>query len=164
MLSPKHERFVQEYLKDANATQAAIRAGYSQKSAHVTASRLLRDAKVCAALQAARQEAARNAGVTLQRIMEEFAKLAFTDLSEIVTWQGKTLTVRDSSTLAPAQAAALVEISEHETQFTRSLRVKLYSNHAALESLLKCLQAIDLEDRVRALEEAPQRGEYGRTP
>jgi len=50
-LTPKQARFVAEYQVDLNATQAAIRAGYSPTSAHVTASRMLSDAKVRAAVE-----------------------------------------------------------------------------------------------------------------
>ena len=45
-LNPRRQRFVEEYLIDANGTQAAIRAGYSPKTAHVQGSRLLTDVKV----------------------------------------------------------------------------------------------------------------------
>ena len=45
-LTPKQKRFCEEYLIDLNATQAAIRAGYSLKTAEQTASRLLRNVKV----------------------------------------------------------------------------------------------------------------------
>lgn len=45
-LTPKQKRFCEEYLIDLNATQAAIRAGYSPKTAEQTASRLLRNVKV----------------------------------------------------------------------------------------------------------------------
>ena len=53
-LTPRQRRFVSEYLVDLNGTQAAIRAGYSEPGAHVTASRLLRKAKV--ALEIRRQQ------------------------------------------------------------------------------------------------------------
>jgi phage terminase small subunit len=46
-LSHKQKAFVQEFVLDFNATQAAIRAGYSERSAEVTGFRLLRNAKVC---------------------------------------------------------------------------------------------------------------------
>ena len=49
-LTPKQQQFVEEYLVDLNATQAAIRAGYSAKTAEFQASRLLRNAKVQAAI------------------------------------------------------------------------------------------------------------------
>lgn len=52
MLSPKRRRFVAEYLKDQNAKQAAIRAGYSPKAAEVNGPRLLRNAQVKAAVEA----------------------------------------------------------------------------------------------------------------
>jgi len=45
-LTPRQSRFVNEYLVDLNGTQAAVRAGYSESGAHVTASRLLKNAKV----------------------------------------------------------------------------------------------------------------------
>lgn len=55
-LSRKHKRFVEEYLKDLNATQAAIRAGYSPASAHVTSNRLYQRPEVAEAIRAAQAE------------------------------------------------------------------------------------------------------------
>ena len=55
-LNPKQEMFVQEYLKDLNATQAAIRAGYSEKTAQEQGSRLLSHAMVKAAVEEAKAE------------------------------------------------------------------------------------------------------------
>lgn len=54
-LSTKRQRFVEEYLVDSNATQAAKRAGYSDRSAHVTGWRLLQDDEVKAALDEGRR-------------------------------------------------------------------------------------------------------------
>lgn len=54
-MTDKQERFVQEYLIDLNATQAAIRAGYGPDSAEVTGSRLLRNVKVQEAIQQAKK-------------------------------------------------------------------------------------------------------------
>jgi uncharacterized protein YbjT (DUF2867 family) len=50
-LSPKHRAFVVEYMKDRNATQAALRAGYAEGSAHVTGHRLLKHDKVRTAVR-----------------------------------------------------------------------------------------------------------------
>ncbi len=55
-LSAKQEMFVKEYLVDLNATQAAIRAGYSAKTANAAAGRLLVNVSVAAAIQAAKAE------------------------------------------------------------------------------------------------------------
>jgi hypothetical protein len=100
--------------------------------------------------------------VTLQRIIEEFTKLAFTTLNELVAWDGAHLTLKASAALTPAQSAAILELAEGESKSGRPLlKVKLYSKQAALESLLKCLQAFDLEERVKALEEAVQQRRHG---
>lgn len=51
-LSYKQQRFVAEYLKDFNGSQAAIRAGYSERSSRSTASELLTNPNVSAAIKA----------------------------------------------------------------------------------------------------------------
>lgn len=55
-LTPKQQLFVAEYLKDLNATQAAIRAGYSAKTAQPASSRLLSNVMVAQAIEAGRQK------------------------------------------------------------------------------------------------------------
>src|SRR5215212_7638997 len=78
-LTPKQQRFVAEYLIDLNGTQAAIRAGYAQAGASVEAHRLLRNAKIAAAID---QEMARNPGVTRVRIVDELARIGFANAQE----------------------------------------------------------------------------------
>ena len=70
-LTPKQARFVTEYLKDANAKQAAIRAGYAVGSAEVQGCRLLRNAQVSAAVAKAQQKVAKRAEVTAESLLEE---------------------------------------------------------------------------------------------
>ncbi len=55
-MTPKQQRFVDEYMIDCNGTQAAIRAGYSPKTADQQASRLLTKVKVAAAIAEAKQK------------------------------------------------------------------------------------------------------------
>ncbi|MEB7812885.1 terminase small subunit [Staphylococcus xylosus] len=55
-LTPKQERFANEYMKTLNVTQSAINAGYSSNSAHVTGSRLLRNEKVKDYIQSKKDE------------------------------------------------------------------------------------------------------------
>ena len=64
-LTSKQQRFVAEYAVDLNATQAAIRAGYAQSSAHVTGSQLLRHPKVSAELTKVHSKAIERAQVSL---------------------------------------------------------------------------------------------------
>lgn len=70
-LTPKQQRFVQEYLQDHNGTQAAIRAGYSESTARQQGSRLLTDPRVMAAVRAGQQKVAKKAEVTVDSLMAE---------------------------------------------------------------------------------------------
>ncbi len=83
------ERFIREYAIDVNGKAAAIRAGYSAKSAEVTASRLLRDEKVRAAADELLEREAAQRGITAGRVLKELEALAFSDVSNYkVTFDG----------------------------------------------------------------------------
>lgn len=78
-LTPKQERFVREYRVDMNATQAAIRAGYSAKTAHSAGPRLLENVGVREAIDAKQQKLAAKLEITPERIEAELARYAFAD-------------------------------------------------------------------------------------
>ena len=88
-LNPKQQRFVEEYLIDLNATQAAIRAGYSPKTATAIASENLSKPSISAAIACAMAERSKRTGITQDRILEELAKVAFIKLTDIVDDTGK---------------------------------------------------------------------------
>lgn len=69
-LTPKQQRFVQEYLIDLNATQAAIRAGYSVKSADKIGSQLLGKAGVSQAIEAAQTRRKERTELTQDWVVE----------------------------------------------------------------------------------------------
>lgn len=73
------ERFCQEYVVDLNGTQAAIRAGYAPKGAHVQASRLLNVPKVAARVEELRQALAKKYEVTQERTLKQIARIAYGD-------------------------------------------------------------------------------------
>ena len=70
-LTPKQERFCQEYLVDLNATQAAIRAGYSERTARQIAAENLAKPNIMEFIEAARKRAAENADITLQWLLDQ---------------------------------------------------------------------------------------------
>ena len=82
ILSLKQEGFAQQYLIDGNATQAAIRAGYSQKTAHSIGSRLLRNVKVADRISELTLAKAERSRVTADKVLEELARVAFFDSFE----------------------------------------------------------------------------------
>lgn len=75
-LTPKQQRFVEEYLVDLNATQAAIRAGYSARTAAVQASRLLTNVNICFAVKAGQAKRADAAEISQSWVVKKLRKNA----------------------------------------------------------------------------------------
>ncbi len=71
----KRQRFVVEYIKDSNATQAAIRAGFSAKTASAAGARLLRDVQVGTAIEQLRAPILEEAGITLENHLARLGAL-----------------------------------------------------------------------------------------
>lgn len=74
-MTPKQERFVQEYLIDLNATQAAIRAGYSPGRANATGSELLKKLDVAEAVSAAKKERAEDAKIDQRYVVDNLVEI-----------------------------------------------------------------------------------------
>jgi phage terminase small subunit len=83
-LTPRQERFVDEYLIDLNATQAAIRAGYSAKTAEAQASRLLRNVKVAEAVQRAKGALAERVQIKAANVLQLIWDTATADPRELI--------------------------------------------------------------------------------
>lgn len=82
-MTPKQQRFVEEYLIDLNATQAAIRAGYSASTARAIASENLAKPDIADAIAKARAAMSEKAEVTQERIIAEFCRMGFYDPASI---------------------------------------------------------------------------------
>jgi len=87
-LTAKQQRFVAEYLIDLNATQAAIRAGYSEKTAAEQASRLLTNVKVAEAIQAAMKARSERTEINADWVLKRLARDATADLADLYTENG----------------------------------------------------------------------------
>ena len=83
-LEPRQQRFVDEYLLDLNATQAAIRAGYSEKTARQMGAENLSKPAIQAAIAQAQQERAERTGITADRALREAWNVATADARELV--------------------------------------------------------------------------------
>lgn len=68
-LRPKQQRFVEEYLIDFNATQAAMRAGYSQKTAHRIGAENLQKPAIQSAIKASKTQLSKKTGVTREMVV-----------------------------------------------------------------------------------------------
>jgi phage terminase small subunit len=74
-LTPKQQRFVDEYLVDLNATQAAIRAGYSEKTARTQAAHLLAKDNIAAVIQKRQAERAERTELTQDEVINDFREI-----------------------------------------------------------------------------------------
>lgn len=134
-LTPKQQRFVHEYLVDLNATQAAIRAGYSQKTANEQAARLLANVSVQAAIQAAMKSRQERTELTQDMVVKELARIAFGDPRKVMSWGPGGVKLRDSETLAGEDAAIVAEVSESVTAAGGTLKLKTHDKVGALKLL-----------------------------
>jgi phage terminase small subunit len=146
-LSEKQKRFVSEYLIDLNATQAAIRAGYSKKTATVQASRLLTNAKVQEELSKQQTKVAQRLEVTKDRIVDELAKIGFANMLDYMRAGLDGDPYLDFSGLTRDQAAALSEVTVEDfrdgrgedARDVRRVKFKLHDKKGALVDLAKML-------------------------
>ncbi|HYX83237.1 MAG TPA: terminase small subunit [Gemmatimonadales bacterium] len=112
-LTPKQQRFVAEYLVDLNATQAAIRAGYSPASAEVLGSRLLRNAQIAAAIAKAQGKQLAKLELTAERVKEELARLAFLDPRQCFDEAGNLKPIQELDANTAAAIASFDVLKEN---------------------------------------------------
>ncbi|WP_018479357.1 terminase small subunit [Pontibacter roseus] len=132
-LTPKQQRFCLEYIKDSNATAAAIRAGYSEKTAMEQGYQLLQKTSVMQEVRRLQGEIAEAAGIQVKQLVQELAKVAFASMPDLIN--PKTMEIKDLSELTESQRAAIQEISEGNGK----LKVKLHSKLSAIDMLMKHL-------------------------
>ena len=134
-MTPKQERFVQEYLVDLNATRAAIAAGYSKKTAYSIGQENLNKHEIKNAINEAMKKREQRTEITQDRILRELARIAFADPRSIAEWGNGTMTLKDSSSLSDDDAVAVSEVSQTITDGKASIKAKMYDKQRALELL-----------------------------
>lgn len=142
-MTPKQKRFVDEYLIDLNATQAAIRAGYSAKTARQIGEENLSKPVIQTALSERMKDREKRTEITQDRVLNELAKIGFADIRKAVQW-GDGISVQDqesgemvisngvsligSEQIDNDTAAAISEIS----QTAQGLKIKMHDKKGAL--------------------------------
>lgn len=94
-MTNKQQRFCEEYVIDLNATQAAIRAGYSEKTADQQASRLLTNVKVQILVQKFKSEISKRNEVTVDKVVKGIAEIATFDIAELYDENGALKNIHD---------------------------------------------------------------------
>lgn len=144
-LTPKQQRFVEEYLVDLNATQAAIRAGYAERTAYSQGQRLLKNVEIQQCLQELMQERAQRTEITADRVLQEYARLGFFDPRKLFNDDGspKGIHELDDDTAAVLAGLEVMEIWEgrgENKEFVGYLKkYKLADKKGALDSISRHL-------------------------
>lgn len=131
-LNEKQLAFCHEYIVDFNGTQSAIRAGYSEKTAGAIASRLLKDVKIQTRIRENIKERAERTEITADRVIREFAKIAFSNIKDVARWNasGSFVTLK---AMEEVDGALIAEIGNTEN----GVKIKLHDKMKALEALAK---------------------------
>jgi len=141
----RQERFIQEYLVDLNATQAAIRAGYSKRTADVQGSQLLGKlrAKIEPLLRGLQQQNAEACGISRERWLLEIKRCAFFDPRKFFDSHGNPLEIKDlDDDSAPAIAGF-----EFFEEFTGKGESRIATGYTKKFKLVNKRQALELFGR-----------------
>lgn len=137
MAIPRHIRFAQEYAIDLNGQAAAIRAGFSAKTAGVKAAQLLKLPHVQAEIQRITDRHAGKLGVKLERVLQELALIAFVDPGDFYGPKGELLPINKM----PEHVRRALHGFDVEVLVSRLATVTKirYEKRAALHDLLEHL-------------------------
>lgn len=166
-LTAKQMRFVDEYMVDFNATQAAIRAGYKANTAHAIGAENLRKPKIAEEIARRQKDLQRRTEISQDRVVKELARIAFADASdyaciETYMYENKEGTLspiqvvspKDTGALSDDQRAAIAGIK----QGANGIEIKLHDKIKALELLGRHIGMFNDKIEVRATVENPFAG------
>lgn len=128
-LTAKQQRFCDEYLIDLNATQAAIRAGYSAKTADAIGCENLTKPNIQQEIAKRMAERSKRTGINQDRVLQEIAKLALVNIDDVVDLE--TGRVRETAT--KEDLACIQSIKIKPTEFGTEREIKFYDKKGSLE-------------------------------
>lgn len=127
-LTEKQKRFVDEYLIDLNATQAAIRAGYSPNTAEQIGYQLLQKTSVSNEIYRAMAERSKRTGISQDRVLQELAKMGFAKITDVVDPE----TAKINTSASEDDLACIQSIKIKPNEWGTEREVKMYDKRAAL--------------------------------
>lgn len=149
-MTKKQKLFCDEYLIDLNATQAAIRAGYSTETAGAIGNENLKKPEIRAHIDRAMAERSKRTGVNADRVIQELAKIAFVNAPDVI--DPETATIREDALAEDTAAIQSVKVKTFgEDGLERE--VKMADKLKALELLGKHLGMFKEKVEVSAMKE-----------
>jgi phage terminase small subunit len=147
-LTPKQELFVLEYLKDFNATQAAIRAGYSEKSAEVIGHENLRKPNIREAIKSAKIERTERVKIDADWVMQRLAEESFADINDLFDDNGDLRPVKDWPKVWRTGLIAGIDVTTVGDTLHRVTKIRLSDRLRRIELLGKHVDVQAFRERV----------------
>jgi phage terminase small subunit len=143
VLTAKQQRFCEEYLVDLNATKAAIRAGYSKKTAGELGWENLKKPEIQAQVKKLMDERASRTEISQDLALKMLYNFLSANVADYLTFTDKGVVFKRSDELTPEQLACVSEVSEYIGKNTRNRRFKLVSKEKMLALMMKHLGMLD---------------------
>ena len=151
-LTAKQERFCQEYMIDLNASQAAIRAGYSVKTAGSVGAENLKKPEIQNRISELQKTIQERTEITQDMVIAEYAKIAFANTTDVIEWgdtilikvevdgemqyvQTHGIKIKNSKSLPPNIQAAVKKVKKGKD----GLEVEMHDKKGALDSIARHL-------------------------
>lgn len=147
-LTAKQELFAKEYIVDLNATQAAIRAGYSERTAYSIGQENLKKPEIQECIQKLMDERSKRTEITADMVLKEYAKLGFSNISDYLKVEKrmfrdeggqpreyKTVDIFETDQIDRDKLDAVAEIK----QTKEGIALKLHDKKGALDSIARHL-------------------------
>lgn len=151
-LTPKQQRFVDEYLIDLNALQAAIRAGYSEKTAGQIGFENLNKPEIQAEIDAALDRRSRETQIDANWVLKRLAAEAEADVADLYGPDGQLLPVKEWPLIWRQGLVAGIDVEEIKVDGTKMGEVK----KIRLSDRIRRLELIGKHVRVNAFQEVVQ--------
>ena len=142
-MNKRHKLFVKYYLQSFNATEAAKKAGYSEKSAYAQGSALLKHPQIRHFIENEYEERKDSLDISTNRVLQELARIAFCDISKVLTWNSRDVTMKPSDGLSEDETRAIQTISDSSGPQSKRKVVKMHDKVKALELLCRHLGILD---------------------
>ena len=172
-MTPKQQRFVDEYLIDLNATQAAIRAGYSAKTAGQIGEENLRKPEIAAAVSEAKAKRAQETAVDAAWVLKRLAEEAVADLGDLMAEDGSLKPIHEWPLIWRQGLVAGIEVEDlfegrgedrekigrvHKVKLSdRIKRIELIGKHVGVQAFKDRLEVDVSEDLAAVLSKARER-------
>jgi phage terminase small subunit len=138
VMNARQKRFAEEYLVVLNAREAAIRAGYSARTAPQIGSYLLTHPLIAAAIRDGAAARSERTGLTGDQVLAAFAEIAYFDLARLLDWGPDGATLKPSATLNAGDRMAIAELNlSVGKKGVTNLHVRLQDRQRALDSLAR---------------------------